>query len=64
MVQYNGLTQREGGESVLEQIERTDYHYQGTLLSLSHYNSKHGSTVFTVVVLHYMSITCTAGRHV
>ena len=28
------------------------YHYQGTLLSLSHYNSKHSSTVFTVVVLH------------
>ena len=45
-------------------LTQTDYHHQGTLLSLSHYNSKHGSTVFTVVVLHYMSIKCTAGRHV
>ena len=26
MVQYNGLTQREGGESVLEQIERCSPH--------------------------------------
>ena len=26
MVQYNGLTQREGGESVLEQIERCSLH--------------------------------------
>ena len=35
-------------------LTQTDYQVQGqgTLLSLSHYNSKHSSPVFTVVVIH------------